>query len=67
MTDVSALNDYNNTIKSILIEAYFDLTGDEEVIKRIKSNPNYHKEHFITCLFANIINKPKGKIKRKED
>ena len=67
MTDVSTLNDYNNTIKSILIEAYYDLTGDEEVINRIKNNPNHGKEHFITYLLENILNKPKGKIKRKED
>ena len=67
MTDVSTLNDYNNTIKSILIEAYYDLTGDEEIINRIKSNPNYGKEHFITYLLENILNRPKGKIKRKGD
>ncbi len=59
--------DYDNTIKSILIEAYYILTKDERVIEAIKQHPNYGKHHFVTGLFNNIINKNKRKIKRKED
>ena len=65
MLDIT--NTYNNTIKSILIEAYYVLTNDEEVIQRIKNHPNYGKQHFITYLLEKIINKPKKKIKEKED
>jgi len=59
--------DFENNIKSILIEAYYELTKDERVIETIKNNPNYGKYHFITGLFDNIINKNKTKIKRKEE
>ncbi len=59
--------DFENTIKSILIEAYYELTKDERVIETIKNNLNYGKYHFITGLFDNIINKNKTKIKRKEE
>ena len=58
---------FENTIKSILIEAYFNLTGDENVIIKIKSNPNYNREHFITYLLEDIIDNYKGRIKRKGD
>lgn len=59
--------DYNNVVKSILIETYYNLTKDERVIDAIKHHPNYGKYHFVTGLFDNIINKNKKKIKRKED
>ena len=58
---------FENTIKSILIEAYFNLTGDENVIMKIKSNSNYNREHFITYLLEDIIDNYKGRIKRKGD
>ena len=59
--------DYDNIIKSILIETYYDLTKDDRVIEAIKNHSNYGKHHFVTELFDNIVNKKKNKIKRKED
>ena len=58
---------FENAIKSILIEAYYNLTGDEEVIKMIKKYSDYGKGHFVSYLLENIVNESKGKIKRKED
>ena len=59
--------DLSNIIKSILIEAYYELTKDERVVDAIKNHPNYGKHHFVTDLFVNIIDEKKKKIKRKED
>ena len=59
--------DYENTIKSILIEAYYKVTKDERVIEAIRSHDNYGKYHFVTQLFDNIINDKKKKTRRKED
>ncbi len=70
-TDEEIVNDisidYSTSVKSILIETYYNLTKDERVIEAIKQHPNYGKHHFVTGLFNNIINKNKRKIKRKED
>ena len=72
-TDNEMANDVSidcaNTIKSILIEAYYKLTKDETVIEAIKHHPNYGNPnyHFTAELFDNIINKSKKKNKKKEE
>ena len=59
--------DYNNTIKSILIETYYNLTKDNRIIEAIKNHPNYGKHHFVTQLFDNITKNNKKKMKRLDE
>ena len=70
-TDEEMINDigidYENTIKVILIEAYYELTKDKRVIEAIKNHPNYGRNHFVTGLFDNLIKKSKKKLRKKED
>lgn len=70
-TDKEMVNDYlvnfQNIIKSILIETYYNMTKDDIVIDMIVNHPNYKKDHFISELFDNMIYKSKKKIKRKEE
>lgn len=58
--------DYDNTIKSILIETYYELTEDERVIEAIKNHPNYGKYHFITGLFDDMMKNCNNKTKKRE-
>ena len=69
-TDNEMANDVSidcaNTIKSILIEAYYKLTKDERVIEAIKHHPNYGKYHFITGLFDDMMKNCNNKTKKRE-
>ena len=58
---------YDNSIKAILIETYYDLTNDERVVTTIKKHFNNGKNYFANQLFGSILNKSKKKIKRKEE
>ena len=58
--------DYDNTIKSILIETYYELTEDERVIAAIKNHSNYGKYHFITGLFDDMMKNCNNKTKKRE-
>ena len=58
---------YDNSIKAILIETYYDLTNDERVVTTIKKHFNNGKNYFANQLFDSILNKSKKKIKRKEE
>lgn len=53
----------NNTIKKLLIETYYRLTDDKNVIVSIKENKLYGVNTISSSFLSGIIEKPKSRIK----
>lgn len=52
-----------NVLKKLIIETYYSLTKEKEVIQSIKSNPLYGVNSISSSLLKNIVDSPKKKIK----
>ena len=55
----------NNIMKKLLIETYYHLTKDENIINAIKNNELYGINTISSNYLKSIIDKPKTKIKDK--
>lgn len=53
----------NSIMKKLLIETYYKLTKDKDIIERIENNPLYGVNHISSCFLKEIVDNPKVKIK----
>jgi len=53
----------NNIMKKLLIETYYILTKDKEIIRKIKENKLYGINNISSSFLKEIVEKPKIKIK----
>lgn len=63
----SRVNIINNTLKMIVIKAYYYLSGDEELTQHIKNNPNYKKNKISSDFVDGAITIGKDiKLRKKK-
>lgn len=55
----------NNIMKKLLIETYYKLTLEEQVINEIKGNSLYGVNTISSGFLKNIVDKPKGRVREK--
>ena len=53
----------DNIVKKLLIQTYYKLTNDEEIVDMIKTNEKYGVNVISSSFLRDIVEKPKTKIK----
>ena len=53
----------DNIVKKLLIQTYYKLTNDEEIVDMIKTNEKYGVNVISSSFLEDIVEKPKTKIK----
>lgn len=57
---------FSNVIKKIIVETYYELTGDKNVPEAIRSSKFYNKNNISTKLFDDIVKESKKKMREKK-